>query len=81
MREAVAGGVDEGLLQRLKALRFKLAQARHVPAYVIFHDRVLIDMANAKPLTEMDLGAISGVGPAKLKQFGAAFLRELWHVD
>ena len=81
MREAVAGGVDEGLLQRLKALRFRLAQARHVPAYVIFHDRVLIEMAKAKPLTEMDLGAISGVGPAKLKQFGAAFLLELWHED
>ncbi|MDE2383699.1 MAG: RecQ family ATP-dependent DNA helicase [Alphaproteobacteria bacterium] len=77
MREAVAGGVDEGLLQRLKALRFKLAQAKHVPAYVIFHDRVLIEMARRKPLTAMDLGGISGVGPAKLEQFGAAFLREI----
>ncbi len=77
MREAIAGGVDEALLQRLKALRFKLAQARHVPAYVIFHDRVLIEMARRKPLTPMDMGEISGVGPAKLEQFGAAFLREI----
>ncbi len=77
MREAVAGGVDDGLLQRLKALRFKLAQKRKVPAYVIFHDRVLIEMARTKPLTEMDLGQVSGVGPAKLEQFGAVFLSEI----
>ena len=77
MREAVAGGVDDGLLQRLKALRFKLAQKRKVPAYVIFHDRVLIEMARAKPMTEMDMSNISGVGPAKLEQFGAAFVREI----
>ncbi|MBG1231432.1 RecQ family ATP-dependent DNA helicase [Aestuariivirga litoralis] len=77
MREAVAGGLNEALLQRLKALRFKLAQAKRVPAYVIFHDRVLIEMAREKPLTEMDLGEISGVGPAKLEKFGRAFLAEI----
>jgi ATP-dependent DNA helicase RecQ len=44
---------------------------------VIFHDRVLIEMARRKPLTLMDMGSISGVGPAKLEQFGAAFLREI----
>jgi len=74
---AIAGGADEGLLKRLKALRFKLARAKNVPAYVVFHDRVLIEMAARKPLTEMDLGEISGVGPAKLEKFGKAFLREI----
>ena len=65
------------LLQRLKALRFKLAKARGVPAYVVFHDRSLIEMAKRKPLTLMDIGEISGVGAAKLEQFGKIFLGEI----
>ena len=73
--EISSSGLD--LLQHLKALRFKLAKARGVPAYVIFHDRTLIEMATKKPLTEMDLGEVSGVGASKLAQFGKQFLGEI----
>ena len=75
-----ASAVDprsDGLLQRLKAVRMKLAKARGVPAYVIFSDRTLIDMAQKIPLTRWDFGEVHGVGAAKQEQFGELFLREI----
>ncbi len=71
------GGVSDELLQRLKALRAKLARERRVPAYVIFNDRTLIDMAAKRPLTRWDFGEVNGVGEAKLQQFAEAFLAEI----
>jgi ATP-dependent DNA helicase RecQ len=68
---------SEGLLQHLKALRMKLAKARDVPAYVIFSDRTLIDMAAKVPLTRWDFGEVHGVGAAKQEQFGEIFLGEI----
>ena len=78
MAEAVEqGGVSDALLQRLKALRGKLARQRGVPAYVVFSDRTLIDMAAKKPLTKWDFGEVHGVGAAKQQQFGEVFLAEI----
>ena len=71
------GGVSDELLQRLKALRAKLARQRGVPAYVIFSDRTLIDMAAKRPLTRWDFGEVNGVGEAKLQQFADVFLAEI----
>ena len=68
---------QDALLTRLKALRSKLAAARRVPAYVIFSDRSLIDMAMRTPLDLEDFGAVHGVGAAKLKEFGRVFLAEI----
>lgn len=68
---------SDGLLQHLKTLRMKLAKARGVPAYVIFSDRTLIDMAQKIPLTRWDFGEVHGVGAAKQEQFGEVFLREI----
>jgi ATP-dependent DNA helicase RecQ len=68
---------SEELLQHLKALRMKLAKARGVPAYVIFSDRTLIDMAARVPLTRWDFGEVHGVGAAKQEQFGEIFLGEI----
>jgi ATP-dependent DNA helicase RecQ len=79
-RAAAALGGDkpsEALLLRLKALRSKLARERRVPAYVIFADRSLIDMAAKRPLTKWDFGEMHGVGAAKQQQFGDAFLAEI----
>ena len=70
-------GVSEALVQRLKALRSKLARQRSVPAYVIFSDRTLIDMAAKRPLTKWDFGEVHGVGAAKLEQFAGIFLEEV----
>lgn len=65
------------LLQRLKALRLKLAKSRGVAAYIIFSDRSLIDMAQRVPLTKWDFGEVSGVGASKQEQFGDVFLAEI----
>lgn len=70
-------GVSDELLQRLKSLRAKLAKQRNVPAYVIFSDRTLIDMASKRPLTRWDFGEVHGVGESKLQQFADIFLAEL----
>jgi ATP-dependent DNA helicase RecQ len=67
----------EGLLSRLKQLRSRLAGARRVPAYVVFSDRTLIDMAMRSPKTLDEFTEVHGVGAAKLKEFGAVFLEEL----
>ena len=62
------------LLDVLKALRLELARERGVPAFVVFHDRTLIDMARRCPRTEVEFAEVSGVGEAKLKQFAKPFL-------
>ena len=62
------------LLDRLKDLRRELAQARGVPAYVIFSDRSLQEMAHRQPRTREDFGNIHGVGEAKLRDLSEIFL-------
>jgi ATP-dependent DNA helicase RecQ len=74
---ASADPLSEALITRLKDLRRRLANDRGVPAYVIFSDRSLIDMAKRVPRTKDDFSEVHGVGEAKLKEFGAVFLREI----
>ncbi|WP_431301034.1 DNA helicase RecQ [Tabrizicola sp. BL-A-41-H6] len=76
-RVAVRGQVadeDAALLSHLKAKRRALAEAANVPAYVIFPDKTLIEMAEKKPATLDQMAGISGVGAKKLESYGAAFL-------
>ena len=68
------GGGESALLDVLKALRLELARERGVPAYIVFPDRTLIDMARRRPRTEAEFAEVNGVGAAKLKQFAAPFL-------
>ncbi len=65
---------DAPLLSALKARRRALAEAARVPAYVIFADRTLIEMAQSRPQTLDEMARISGVGAKKLESYGAAFL-------
>jgi ATP-dependent DNA helicase RecQ len=65
---------DAALLSALKAKRRALAEAAGVPAYVIFADRTLIEMAEKRPETLDEMMGITGVGAKKLESFGAAFL-------
>jgi ATP-dependent DNA helicase RecQ len=58
----------------LKSLRTRLAKDEGVPAYVIFSDRSLIDMAAQRPATLAAFGEVHGVGQAKLARYGQAFL-------
>lgn len=61
----------------LKAVRRTLADARGVPAYLVFSDQVLLDMVVQHPTDAQGLLAISGIGPTKLERFGEAFLTVL----
>jgi len=51
-----------------------LAREKNAPAYVIFSDRVLMEMVSQKPRNASELLALNGVGPQKLEQYGALFL-------
>ncbi len=66
---------DQALLTALKACRLELAREREVPAYVIFPDATLLEMASLRPGTMKLMAQINGVGPRKLEEFGALFLR------
>ena len=62
------------LLVALKAHRLELAKAQRAPAYTIFADRSLIDMAERMPRTLRDFAEVHGVGEAKLAKYGESFL-------
>lgn len=65
---------DASLLSALKAKRRALAEAAGVPAYVVFPDRTLIEMAESRPANLDQMMGITGVGAKKLESYGAAFL-------
>ncbi len=65
---------DQALFNHLREMRLALARDRNVPAYVIFTDRSLHEMAKYKPRNESELMTIHGVGNAKIAQFGSVFL-------
>ncbi len=62
------------LMSALKAKRRALAEAAKVPAYVIFPDRTLAEMAEARPANLDDMARVNGVGAKKLANYGDAFL-------
>jgi ATP-dependent DNA helicase RecQ len=68
---------DEALFERLRGVRRKLADERNVPAYVIFSDVSLREMARDYPTTAIEFRRIPGVGEQKLKDFAEAFLGEI----
>ncbi|QDS98615.1 DNA helicase RecQ [Adhaeretor mobilis] len=69
--------VDRDLFAELRNLRRDLAQQRSVPAYIVFGDRTLRDMARRKPHTEDSLREVVGVGEKKLAEYGEAFLERI----
>jgi ATP-dependent DNA helicase RecQ len=68
---------DTGLFEHLRALRKRLADERGVPAYVVFSDRTLQDMAARRPRTHLEFLEVHGVGQRKLVQYGEVFLDEI----
>ncbi len=68
---------DGELLKRLKDLRFRLAKAQGLPAYMIFSNASLEDMAAKQPLNETEFLRINGVGEAKLQRYGKTFIDEI----
>jgi ATP-dependent DNA helicase RecQ len=62
------------LLTALKAKRRHLAEAQGVPAYVVFPDKTLIEMAEKRPVTLDEMIRINAIGARKLESYGQAFL-------
>jgi ATP-dependent DNA helicase RecQ len=67
-------GSDRELFDALRARRRELAQEAGVPPYIVFGDRVLLEMVARKPRSHADLLQVPGVGQAKLERYGDAFL-------
>jgi ATP-dependent DNA helicase RecQ len=68
---------DEGLVDLLRQWRLERSRADGVPAFVVFHDSTLRELAAAQPRSLGELGAIKGVGPAKLERYGDDLLTVL----
>ncbi len=67
-------GCDKGVVDSLKDLRKKIAKKRKLPAYKVFHDASLLEMADKRPQTKEEFLEISGVGDVKLKKYGKMFM-------
>jgi len=83
-QKVMASGLDAAearLLARLKEVRADLARELNAPAYVVFADRTLIEMAHARPTSPTALAEIHGVGARKLETFGETFLRAIRDFD
>ena len=63
-----------GLLEELKALRLTLAKEENMPAYIVFSNATLKDMAQKAPVTMAEFLAVSGVGKFKAERYGQRFL-------
>ena len=67
--------VDSSLFESLRSTRLDIARAKGVPAYVICHDRTLIEIAAYKPTSMEALADIFGMGPARIENYGEPFLQ------
>jgi ATP-dependent DNA helicase RecQ len=68
---------DEALFEQLRVLRRQIADERDVPAYVIFSDVALREMARVYPTTKADFGRIPGVGQQKQRDFAEPFIEAI----
>jgi ATP-dependent DNA helicase RecQ len=68
---------DEALFERLRELRKRLADDRDVPAYIVFSDVSLRQMARDYPQTDREFARIAGVGEKKAREYGDAFMQEI----
>ena len=70
-------GSDGALFQRLRALRARIARIQGVPAYVVFSDKTLRELAVTRPRTLAELRSVSGVGITKAERYGKQILKEI----
>jgi ATP-dependent DNA helicase UvrD/PcrA len=76
-QRAEAPRPDGPVFEALREWRLRRAKADGVPAYVVFHDRTLAEIADRSPATLAELARVAGVGPAKLDRYGADVLAAL----
>jgi ATP-dependent DNA helicase RecQ len=74
---AIGPPPDPALFQRLREWRSEVARRQGVPAYVVFHDRTLNELAARRPADLIELEALPGIGRSKLDRYGAALLEIL----
>ncbi len=72
-----SGQLSQELLERLRALRRRLAEDEGIPQYMVFHNSSLKAMATRLPQNHLEFRAIEGVGDRKLEKYGDAFLNEI----
>jgi ATP-dependent DNA helicase RecQ len=70
----ISSDADRSLFEALREKRMAIAQAQHVPAYIVFNDRTLVEFVRSRPQTEDEFAEISGVGKSKLERYGKTFL-------
>ena len=68
------GDMDMALVERLRALRTELAAAGHVPAYVVFTNGILEQLALQRPTSLAELANIKGIGPSRIEKYGSQIL-------
>ncbi len=68
---------EKNLFEELKTIRAKLAKDNNLPAYVIFHDKTLIELATKKPQSPQEMLTINGIGETKLERYGEEFLQAI----
>ena len=71
---AAVASADQPLLAALRALRQSLAAEAHVPPYVIFHDKTLVELAAKRPANEDALAGIIGLGTRKIARYGTVVI-------
>ncbi|MBI2319539.1 MAG: HRDC domain-containing protein, partial [Betaproteobacteria bacterium] len=69
---------EAGLLGRLKAWRLDQARAQSVPAFAIFQDRTLEEIARRRPQDIEALSGVAGIGAKKLERYGTELIELLW---
>jgi DNA helicase II / ATP-dependent DNA helicase PcrA len=70
-------GADADLAEQLRAWRRQRAAADDVPAFVVFNDTTLMELARSQPTTPAALLRVNGLGPTKVSRYGADLLRVL----
>jgi ATP-dependent DNA helicase RecQ len=79
--EVVLGDADQRILTALKTVRSRIAREQQVPAYIVFSDRTLAELALRRPRSLSALRDVRGVGPMKIERYGAAFLAAISKAD
>lgn len=77
LKSAYLSEKDTSLFEKLRTLRKEIADKQGVPAYIVFSDASLVNMATKKPTTNLDFLKIPGVGQAKLERYGQQFIKEI----
>jgi ATP-dependent DNA helicase RecQ len=80
-RRRDGAGSEDPLFDALRTARRAIAAEAGVPAYVVFHDSTLREMAEARPRSLAELSRVQGVGEAKLKRYGEAMLEAIAAFD